>query len=419
MSNAGLMFGAPIGEVIGREQFRDDLSTGINAQYRLGQIAMQPLEARLHTVQAEKAELELQQNKQMAALMAQSMGAGDPEKQPGGSPSIASTFDNLARMAARSGLINQATKLATTAATIHARENAAESSLVTAALNRAKLSAEQANFMGRMFGDATSQEDWDQRNAAYTFMTGRQSPFAQIPFSENVAKQLREGALSVKERADLADKDATRTALANFRKRRLTQHDTEADIKRQRLKVSQAREERLAKNGGGSKGVTSPSTQELKEIKRTLAKDFPDLAAEDLGDAAFSLAAEARALRRSNPALDASQALNQALARAKQAGDFQTTKGAGLLSDTTRYNGGGKTAETPMAMPLDDGKVQVSKLTKGRFYINGKGQIGQWDGKVFKLAGNTRPLSPDKSRPVAAPAPTEDELDESGEDEEE
>lgn len=412
---AGTMFGAPEGFIA----FDQNELVKARTQSELAQAASYPSEIRLRNAQAGKLEAEADQEKQLAALaMQMNAGGGAPDNSElgslaggtGGLPapqplSMGDKIGRLSEMAMNAGLATKAQALAQSAALIRSREASQLSAATTARLNQLKLVTENAQLQGQVFGGANDEASWRTANALYEFQTGQASPYRDMPYSPGLVQQINDSALTAKERADEEAKRLTRDATNKYRQSRLAQIDEQNRIRREAQRIREAREARLAKAGGG-KGVTSPNKSETDQAARLIKKDYSNMDPADLNDASFNLAADARALRRANPALDAGSALQQAYNSSVAAGDFQTgartVAGVEIPGTTkTSYNGRGRTPTTPAPIPADRKSLQVD-----RYYVNPKGQVGRWTGKGFLLE---RPLSGDNSR-------VDEEPDDDGED---
>jgi len=395
MAESG-MWGTAVG---GSEAAKEMLDAALG----LSRIDLEGAHQRYYGAGAQKLELEAAEQKQLVELM-QQQAAGVPEAR---ATSLADQMDALARTAMNAGLVTKSQELAKNASLVRQREASAGSSATTAALNRLKIVREQAELTGQLFGGAKSPDDWSRANTLWEFQTGAPSPYESLPYDPALVERINSSAVSTKERIDAEEKRLSRQALAGFRGRRLEQHDLEREIREARLALARAREARLAKAGGG-RGVSSPSTPETDRASSLIKRDYPDLPAADSQDAAFSVAAEARALRRANPALDANVALQQAYNNAKTAGDFQTLRrGLPILGwgGKQGFRGAGKTPETAAALPKDTATLQA-----GRYYLSPSGMLGKWNGKTFEIVTSRgRPLSPDNRRPA-------DEEDEDEED---
>lgn len=403
------MFGSPTGTSAAiQDEYRSAAT-----QEALGRLAMQPVEQRLNLARAEQAELALMQEKQMAGLMQQQKMAASPElaalvesgtagpaganmerlalgerKQNG---SIADRFDELAVMAADSGLVTKAGEAAKVAALLRSRQAAADSSIATQRLNQLKGIRENAELIGQLIGGATDQASWEYQNALYEAHTGRRSPWADQPYSSELVKQINSQAMSAKERVDAEEKKLQQASTDAYRKRRLAQIDSDRAIRAARAATAKAREERLAKAGG--KGAGSPATGDVSQARTLVQKEFPDIEGADLKEAAFTIAAEAKALAKKNPALDMNQALRQAFAAAKKAGDFKVIPSNVLgYGGKATFSGAGKTPQTPASLPK-----KPTDLVSGRYYTNASGAVGKWTGKGFEVVGDL--LSGDNSDP--------------------
>lgn len=73
----------------------------------------------------------------------------------------------------------------------------------------------------------------------------------------------------------------------------------------------------------------------------------------------------------------------------------------------------GKTPTNPLAIPLKEGKPDAGKLTPGGYYTNGRGQVGEWDGKQMLLvqAPKGAPVRGVASAPAAVASEEDDAED--------
>ncbi len=345
-------------------------------------------------------------------------GGAGPAARP---RSPAETFSQLADLAAKSGLATKAEALSKTAAYLRAREAQTNSAMITARLNSIKAIREQARLTGQAFGGVTDQQSFDDANALYEFQTGQPSPYKGVPYSPELIDTINSQAMSAKERADEEEKRLTRQGLTDYRGSRLAQIDEQNRLRRLRMQLAQQREERLAKAGGG-KGVASPTSSEIGQARGLIKREFPNLPSEDLRDSAFDLASEAKALRRANPALDASTAIAQAYSAARQRGDFAHVRSGVMGVGAKDAYASGKSSANPLSLPMTEEKgstrVNTGALKVGHFYISPTGVIGQWTGKGFKVPDASRPLSGDNTRlPVGGAEDDIDKEDASGDEE--
>ena len=403
------LFGAPLGDMA----FDQNQLTKANTQHTLGEVAMQPTTQRLRAAQAKQLEQEIAQNEKFAELMRLTAGERaniSPELIESGTVgeegaameqlalnpqgasrvSIADQLDIIAKNAAGAGLITKAQELAKSSALIRSREAVQGKAVADQNLARLKMVRERAELQSQLLGGVTDEESWQNANALYEFQTGQKSPYAQVPYSPELVERLNAAAMTAKERAELAEREQVRKNTEAYRKSRLRQIDTQNDLRKKQQELAKEREKRLAKAGGG-KAVVSPGKSELDQAARLVKKDYSGLPAADLNDAAFTIASEARALRKANPALDANTALQQAFNNAVQAGDFQVVqKGIAGYGRKETFSGRGKSPVAPAPIP-----PKKEDLKSGRFYVNPQGQVAKWTGKGFVVE---RALSENNSR---------------------
>lgn len=400
----GGLFGSPQGDIAHQGMMLQ------HAQelHNLGQVAMVPHQIRKLDAESAKLETEAAESERMARLMAGAFTgsaraprgfASDFDAQAFGTEakpvSMADQLDEVARLAGVAGLVGKAESLAKTSSLIRAREARAAQSAASRDKTLLDIRKEGAEMIGRTFGNVSDEASWDTANRLYEFQTGQRSPYAGVPYSADLVENIKQNALSLKDQADIEDKDLDRERKENYGNKRLQISGIMAEIAALRLQLEKAREKRLARAGGGRQ-VSSPNQEEISQAKKIVTKNFPALDATELKDAAFAIASEARALRKQNPALDANTALWQAYVAAQRNGDLSNvSKGIGIagLGRKDRYTGMGKTPETAAAIP-----AKQADLIRGRYYTNAQGQVAEWTGKGFRVTGDIRaPLLGDNS----------------------
>lgn len=371
------MFGSPIGE----RAAADELNTDANTFLMLGQLAGLPAKQRLTEAQAGAAELELSNERSMARLMQQAAANDGHGVGKGGS--IGDTFEDLGRLAMKAGLTTKATEFSKTGAYLRAQESLQQSRVAAQRVNELKAAGTRMDLFGRLLTDVTDEDSWNRANLMYQLESGAPSMWAGLPYSPDLVQRLRTGAMSVKDQIaeqlrgeENASKERSRRALAAHRLQI-------EGIQKDRNRIMEEREKRISKGGSG-KAVTGPAKAEVDQAVRLVKGDFKDLPDSDYLNAAYEVAAEAKSLRRQNPALDANTAIQQAYLKAKSRGDFKEIQEKGLLRSTkrTQFVGGGRSPETALSIPGDR-----SQLVKGRYYTGTGGQIGRWTGDGFELAG--------------------------------
>lgn len=371
------MFGSPLGEQAASEQMHTDVNTFL----ALGRLAGLPAQQRLTEAQAGAAELELANERQMATLMQQAATNDGHGVAKGGS--VGDTFEDLGRLAMRAGLPSKATEFAKTGAYLRSQEALQQSRAAAQRVSELKSAAGRMDLFGRLLADVNDESSWNRANLMYQLESGAPSMWAGLPYDPAMVNRLRSSAMSVKDQIteqlrgeENSSKERSRAALAKHRLQI-------EGIQKERNRIMEEREKRISKGGGG-KAVSGPAKAEVDQAARLVKGDFKDLPDSDYLNAAYEVAAEAKALRRANPALDANTAIQQAYLKAKSRGDFKEIEEKGILRSTrkTQFTGGGRSPETALSIPDDR-----SKLVKGRYYTGQGGRIGKWTGDGFELSG--------------------------------
>jgi len=411
------MFGAPVGDVIGVQT----VGRGLANLQTLGEIAQQPAQLESRLLANEKLRTEMETNKKLAALASnifnpaagpQGTAGATPGSGPspsGRPPSMADAWDRLAAQAAGAGSIEQARKLSETAALLRSRDASADARRASAAKSILDAQVTQADAQARLLGDVQSQDDWEQAAAIYQVQYGRPAPWAGVQFDPQLRDQFRNAAISVKDQAELQRKTEEDEARNRYRSGRLAQHERGLALQGARLAIIRAREERLAKTGGG-KEIAPPGRADVDYTTNLLKKDFPELDITDRKEAAYDIASAARELIKRNPALTRASAIQQAITNAQQAGMFSTSSTKidmlGLeWGKKTKYTGRGRTPETAVPVPSS-----ASDRTVGMYYTSPTGQVAKWTGKGWEVTG--RALTAGNGRPAPAAADVEEEEEE-------
>lgn len=348
---------------------------------KLGQIAMQPYQiqetaalARYYNATARKSELELQSDEALAKML--------HEAGPGGQGQVtddpATQMDTVASMAFKAGAVDKGMKYTQAAALIRQRESAAQTNYLRQRKLELDAQKGEADLVGRLLADVNDDASWQRAMQLYTYQTGRQSPYAGLPYSSGLRDALMKQSLSVKDRLSLEEKELMDSNQRDFRARRLAQHDQEERTREARLGVERDKEARLAKNGAG-KAATGPRKAEVDQAMVMIKRDYSGMSDEDTATAGYSVAAQAKELARRNPGLSMDEALQQAYNQAVVRGDFQNVPGGVFRSSTSKYIGGGKSPATAIAVPQDQ-----KAMVKGRWYRNSKGDVARWTGTVFE-----------------------------------
>ena len=195
----------------------------LEAQKRMGEIALQPTkmrqeqaQTRLYEAQAAEHEENVATQKRMAELMkGLPPGGSDTEQGPG---DMADRMLRLSDVAFKGGFLKPAVELATKASTIYQHVAAAEASGASADLRRARTVTAEAERIGALAGAAL--ENPDQYDALRMTAINEGFPAERLPVSfEEAAPRLRalvRASISAKDKAAQTTRD--RSADAEIKK---------------------------------------------------------------------------------------------------------------------------------------------------------------------------------------------------------
>ena len=325
--------------------------------------------ADLRDVQAIKAMQDMQTGEALGKL-----AQGRISANPNATPSQLMT--GLMQDAATVGDPQLLAQMAGHASTVMGHEAQVASAKVAEKKQQLDLMHHYNDTVHRWIGTATDQASFDRANAEITKETGVPSPYAGQAYDPAFVQQARSASMTYKDRLE-----AERKALADEEKIRyhdmmINVRETLADLREKYLGI-------LANKGGAAtkkaegKPIASPDKDQRDLALQYVQKQSPDLEPEDRLMAGTALAEQARKLVQTRPGMTYIDALPEAYNEVKK--DFVEQEKWGGLSKKLRFMGAGKTPLTAMTIP-DDPKAWVV----GRYYDNGKGLIGKWDGKEFQ-----------------------------------
>ena len=325
--------------------------------------------ADLHDLQAIKL-MQGMQTEEALGKLAQGRVASNPAMSP------VQMMTGLMQDAAAVGDPHMMAQMAGHASTAIGHEAQALSAGVAAKKQKLDLMSKFNDTVHRWIGTATDQVSFDRANAEIEKETGVPSPYIGQAYDPRFVKQIQEASMTHKERLE-----AERKALAD--EERIRFHDLILEAKE---RLAQIRENynaiMAAKNSGATKKAEGKPIAAPNRDQRDLAllyvqKQSPDLEPEDRLTAGTALAEQARKIVQTRPGMTYTDALPEAYNKVKE--DFVEQEKWGGLSKKLRFMGAGKTPLTAMAVP-DDPKAWVV----GRYYDNGTGLVGKWDGKELQ-----------------------------------
>lgn len=322
--------------------------------------------ARYTNAMASRLEAETAADKSVAAQLA-AMAGGGPLS--GGNGSISGRLNAMSEMYAKAGQPSKAAQLAQQASQAAAHEATARKAQWDEAAKQATVNAKEMKVATELLGGVTDQASWETANQLFEQQTGHKSPFANLPYDKDMVKLLGDSATSAYQKQLLALRDKGLKLQAANVASSITSRATRDNIALENLRVREQREQRLAKQGG--KDLGSPSKAEIEAAGRLLGDT--GLEGDDKDSAAFSIASEAKAIRRKNPGISSDEALRQAKLQAQQEGAFIPDKKSWVpgQSSSAKFT-------PPPYLPLHN---DPSKLTDGQVYRHGD-KIGTWDAKA-------------------------------------
>lgn len=382
---AGTMFGAPEGDLAWDANNLALTKGAVDIEHQLGQIAMQPQQAellrqnaRLHGAQADEHLQKVGDQKlagELAQLAMQRGAAG------GRQPSTLDVLSQTASGLVAAGKVTAGIELLTKVGAQRQHEAAIINSLVTAEMHKITTFKEKAILAGQLYQDVKNQEDLDQRNRQWKFQAGEDPGPEFQEYSPELIQRVTNAAISAQHMADIEERRLTRKAIEEYRTSRLGQIDTQNTIRQSLADIRRRAQDWREKQGptGGGRTIGIPGKEELDYIKRRVREDFPGISPTDIKDAAFDVAAQARALRNTNRALSPEMALQQAYTNSRE--DFVAAQGQVFdthipgWSTAPTYTGRGKSPETALSQPKKVDQVKVGKyyrLADGRIVVGAK-----------------------------------------------
>jgi len=326
--------------------------------------------ADLHDVQAVKALQDMQTADTMGRL-AQARVAANP-KAP-----LSELLSGLTLDAGTAGDAHMMAQLAGHASTALGHEAQAMAAGIASKKQALDLANHFNDTVHRWIGTAVDQGTFDRANEEIAKATGQPSPYQGQAYDPRFVQQARDASMSYKERIE-----AERKALAD--EERVRYHDAIIAVREQLAQIREnynniIREKNQAATTRKAEGkpIASPNKAQLDEALLYMKQNSPDLEGEDMVMAGTAMAEAARRIVQTRPGTTYSEALPEAYNLVKK--DFTEQEKWGGLSKKLRFMGAGKTPLTAMTVPKD-----VGALVKGRYYDNGKGVIGLWDGKEFQ-----------------------------------
>lgn len=338
------MFGAPAGAMAASEQNMKE--NAMNLNLAIGGVALK------------KAQLDLAGQERMAGMLASGFGG----QGHGGSPEdTAGMMSQLALYAAKAGLPQEAEQYAKTASALQHNQ----AYIKTQALTR---QMKESGMYANLLGSVHDQQSWQRANALFTVQTGKQMPWARLPYNPRLVQMLKEGALSAKDKALIGAAHAREQAQQQM----IKMEQERIDLMKSQKKLTDQRRAKLGKVGG-DKPIPAANLQAITDL---MVRDYgQQVPVQTMRTLARPVAERMQEILRQSPGLEPSAAAERAYQEAKAEGDF-----GGLRVMRPQMG----TKENAIPLPQDK-----SKWEPNRYYKLPNGQVALFDGKQFIASDET------------------------------
>lgn len=327
-------------------------------QLRRGEVAIKRDE-----VDLKNAEATLSRQTEFLKLLKQSEGkslegsAGTPVSED---RDLATRLDELAELSMKSGFPEEAANYASKASQIK-NNNSLIKSRENDERNRRLV------YAAGLLDNVQDEQSWMQANMLYSIEFGEESPFANLPYSEELIGRIKDSVTTQRQKslieaannkADQADED-------------LAKIKSQIELNKARERLTKAREQNLKKTGDET---VVPKAADLKAVTDLLTKEFGGAGLpEDIRVIARPIAERMMKLKKEN-GLSQSEAATLAVKEAKENGDLGGLK-------PRRPSPG--SAQNPLPLPREQ-----KNYKENMYYVpsTGKyaGQTLLWTGKGFK-----------------------------------
>lgn len=300
--------------------------------------------------------------------------------------SAAAPLDRMAELATRFGAVESARKLANTASEIRGRESTIQQNEIENNTKRLDNIIKGADVTARFLGQAKNQSEWEygiqQLRDSGTMEPEFIDKIASMNYDPDLAAFFHEKAISAADQARLEMQQNNLDQTASFRAAALARADRTARIAEARARESERHNRTMEKvNGNKGASAVAPSARDLESAKTALKNTvFKGVEGSDVTAAAEYVASQAKALLKQNTALDWNTAVQQVIIRGQQEGAFEINVEDNWFSadkKTARF----KDPASAQPPPIDkQGKVDRTKLVKGRYYKLPDGRVGKFNG---------------------------------------
>lgn len=333
------LFGSPAGMRQADADMQAKMLNTLSAQESTQRIqqneAMNPLRQKQQEQENQARQQALESQKRQAELIARVNGQKGPEP-----TSPADYASKLSMAAFAQGMTSEGLAWGKQAGDMRKSEATARNQQVEQDIHKMTLERDEAQRVASI-ANGISELPPDQRQAAWhaalldhVQRTGQGKELLSMPFSDELLKTVRDGALTEKERQEKLLEAQRQKSIEDNRRDEKRHRETEESLTRAR-DLEQKRHHAATEKAGGA--VTYASKAEQDEAREVILKDHPDASPEDLQMAASNIASRAKVLAQ-NPGLTRSQAV--ARAWQEQKNDWTGLTKTDVVADAQKGRGG-------------------------------------------------------------------------------
>lgn len=371
-------WGPEQGTRLAEQDIAANQKAALDAQFMLGRIAQQPAQQRMADAHARLYESQAGEHEyKVAAMQRLEREVRDLGDLP---PDPLDALNDLVGASVRAGNPTEARLMLRAGGEIVQRLSTAARATAVADAENVKSVIRRNDYLRNALGAARSPEGWAELNNRYEQLFGEPSPYKAVPYSPEKASELEQQALTANQRLTLKLKEIEERGRSAGRDDRRTYQEGVLEYQRTRARAAAAREERIAKNGGGR--ALRPAAGDISAARAALKGE--ELDSEDLRNAAESIASRAAEIQAGNKAMGRDAAIQKAYNEAKENGELAEGPRfdlpiVGKVGTKKRFKRKGMAADSALEMPSSK-----DSLIRNRHYHLPQG-IGVWNGTDFDL----------------------------------
>lgn len=298
--------------------------------------------------------------------------------------SAADALEVGASTLANAGRLNSAATMLDKVELARSREERQKKLQVEEETAKLKQQEQHINWLQSALGNVKDQPSLDAAVKSYEAMTGEQVPETMRKYSPELIETLNSAVMKAKDRAvlearnrslDLREQDIA--SKIREREQKIGAAKVRNQIAERRADLSEEREIRLRKEGGGKtgKGAAVPPKSMVDHATSIIRNMFPDMPKSEVSQYARDAAADAMGDMKSGADMKSSV---YAAVRRSSSNIQEEIKSKSWFRDekTSKYKGAGASEKT--ALPMPDA---IDKMIPGRYYKDSKGVVRQYNPK--------------------------------------